>query len=462
MEEVLKEVLKEIKPEEEEQKNLKKTSEKLVEKAKEVSSDFEISVEPKLVGSAARGTWLSGERDIDLFLMFPKDAPQEKLEKIGLEIGKKVSEGKAREQYAEHPYVNTNIDGFDVDIVPCYDIDDPTNLRSSVDRSPHHQEYIKGWLTPERAEQVLLLKKFLKGIGAYGAELKVHGFSGYLCELLITHFGPFQELIKSVSEWGPNKVINLESKRDQEELQDLFPNQPLIFVDPVDPGRNVAASVSKENYATFIRAAQDFMREPKKEFFFPNKPPTSSQELEDLIDSRGTEIFMISLDIPFDLVLDIVYPQLRKTKKTLIKRLEEADFRVLRSGIWAEENKALILLELKVPKLPTVKKHIGPPLGIDARPFIQKYINSEEALAGPFVNEDGRLVFELKRDRDEASQVLQKTLELRKGFGKHIEKSIDAEGYEIIEGKKVVAKAEEVNAEEFLGDYLSKCLPWYR
>ncbi|KXA96256.1 hypothetical protein AKJ39_04870, partial [candidate division MSBL1 archaeon SCGC-AAA259J03] len=247
MEEILEKVLEKIKPKQAQREKMAKTRSKLIEKAENATSDYSLTIKPKIVGSAARNTWIleEGERDIDLFLLFPKDTSREKLEKIGLEVGRKISKGKGKEQYAEHPYIHTNIDGFDVDIVPCYDIEDPTNLRSAVDRSTHHQKYVKENLGLEKADQVLLLKKFLKGIGTYGSELRIHGFSGYLCELLIIHFGSFRKLIESAKNWGSSKVINPDDDRKKEELQKIFPNQPLIFIDPVDPSRNVAAAVSK-------------------------------------------------------------------------------------------------------------------------------------------------------------------------------------------------------------------------
>lgn len=458
----MKEVLKKIKPEKEEKEKLSETSEELIKRAREASSELDLSIEPKLVGSAARGTWLSGERDIDLFLLFPENVSRKELEKNGLKIGKSIAEGEGREQYAEHPYINSEINGFDIDIVPCYDIKDPSKLKSAVDRSPHHQEYIKGWLTPERRDQVRLLKKFLKGIEVYGSELETHGFSGYLSELLIAHYSSFSELIQSANGWGEEKILAPGDERDKEDIRKLFPDQPLVFIDPVDPGRNVAAAVSKKNYATFIRASQSFMEDPRKKFFFPNEPKTSTKHLRKLIESRKTSIYMISFEITFDLVSDIIYPQLQKTKKTLERKLENLDFEVLRSGVWSDEENGIILLELKVPELPRVKRHIGPPLGIDAEPFIQEHLDSEEKFAGPYINREGRLVFELERKNPRAEEVLRGAIDSPEGFGKHVEKSLQKGGYEITKGQKIVEKAEDMNAQKFLARYLTRCLPWYR
>lgn len=462
MKKILSEVLQEIKPTKEEKKSLKETSEMLIDKIKNISSKLDVTIKPKLVGSAARGTWLSKEKDIDIFLIFPKDTPVNEMEEKGIQIGKTVSEGEGTEQYADHPYVKTEIEGFDIDIVPCYDVEDPANIKSAVDRSPHHQKYIEGWLTPEMKDQVLLLKRFLKGIGAYGSELEVHGFSGYLCELLIAHLGPFSNLIERASNWGKKKILTLSTDRSPEELERMFPKNPLIFVDPVDPQRNVAASVSKENYSLFIRACQDFNSSPNQKFFFPKDPTTSPEKLTEIIHSRDSRIFLISLKIPSDLVPDIIYPQLQKTKRTLVEDLKKKDFKVLRGDVWYGNQRALILLEMEVAELPKVREHLGPPLGIDPKPFVQKYLNSEEGLAGPFINEEGRIVFELKREYTTAKKVLEENLKSPNGFGKHIGEFLEQKGYEIYENEKTIKEAQKVDALTFLGNYLTRCMNWYR
>lgn len=462
MEELLKEVLAEIKPSETDRKKMLEISDDLLERARNVASELEVSIEPKLVGSAARETWLKDELDIDLFILFSPDVSREKLEEKGLEIGKKIAEGGGSEQFAEHPYIKFEKGGVDVDVVPCYDIDDPSNLKSAVDRSPHHQEYIKGWLTSDLADEVLLLKKFMSGIGVYGSELEVHGFSGYLCELLIIEFGSFSKLVESAAEWGSKKVISRGGDRSPEKLQSIFPEQPLIFVDPVDPGRNVAASISKKNYAVFVRACQDFIQEPKKKFFFPNSATSSKDKIQKLIESRGSKIFAISFEIPFDLVPDIVYPQLRKTRRSIENRLQEGEFKVLRSSVWSKGQRAVILIELEVSELPSVRTHVGPPLGVEADSFIQKHLDSERTLAGPFMEENGRLVFELKRSHVAAKEVIREAMESREGFGSHVEKAVEKEGYEILEEDVLVEFAEKLDFLEFIGDYLTRCLPWYR
>ncbi len=42
---------------------------------------------------------------------------------------------------------------------------------------------------------------------------------------------------------------------------------PVIIIDPVDPNRNAAASISRDALATAIAASREFLRNPRIDFF---------------------------------------------------------------------------------------------------------------------------------------------------------------------------------------------------
>ena len=44
-----------------------------------------------VVGSVARDTWLSGDRDLDIFLLFPPGFSREALEETGLDLARKIA-----------------------------------------------------------------------------------------------------------------------------------------------------------------------------------------------------------------------------------------------------------------------------------------------------------------------------------------------------------------------------------
>src|SRR5206468_712277 len=116
-----------------------------------------------------------------------------------------------------------------------------------------------------------------EGIGVYGAEAKVLGFSGYLCELLILKYASFRGVLDSSLSWRPGTVIVLEGPPAR-----TFP-EPLIVVDPVDPNRNVASAVGIEQLATFVHAAREYLAAPSERFFFP-RPLKALQNSKDFLD----------------------------------------------------------------------------------------------------------------------------------------------------------------------------------
>jgi len=461
MDEILKTVLKRVKPREAERKRLKKVADMLIERVNRACSMLDLPARAMLVGSAARGTWLRSERDIDIFILFPEDLPREELEKKGLAVARKVAGKRGKEQFAEHPYVTSEFEGFEVDLVPCYEVADARKIKSAVDRTPHHNRYISKRLTPELADEVLLLKQFMLGAGTYGAELKVQGFSGYLCELLILHYRSFNEAINAASKWAPGSIIDLEgSYPDQAEVKALFEGQPLIVIDPVDTNRNVGAAVSMQNFATFVRACQDFMRGPNMRFFFPRRVKLlSKRDVERTLRRRGTRLFCIVFKSP-DIVPDILYPQLRKTERALAAGLERSGFRVLRSDVWAND-KSIILLELTIAELPRAQVHIGPPIKVDVGDFVRTHLRSKRKFAGPFIDSSGRLAFEVKRRQTDARRALEQALVERTAFGRHVAGAL-VKGYKVYEGKQITKLCDDKKICRFVSEYLTRCLPWYR
>jgi len=201
------EILKEIKPTVAQNKKVEALIEELSEMVIDESRQLDLHIEPMLVGSVAKSTHLK-DPDIDLFLMFPESTPLDELKTKGLEIGKRILGG--REHYAQHPYVRGMYKGFQVDLVPCFRIRDTRSKMSAVDRTPFHTEFIKKHIKKGEGDQVRLLKRFMKGIECYGAEAKVQGFSGYLCELIVMLFVSFQNVLEDETAWTVGQALGLE------------------------------------------------------------------------------------------------------------------------------------------------------------------------------------------------------------------------------------------------------------
>jgi len=273
--EIFQTVLERITPKKAQRAKIEGLAKKLEAKVAEVSRRFGVEAEVRLEGSVAKDTWLSEEPDVDIFMRVPKTIPRKSLGKVCLQIAKKATEGAQHvERFAEHPYLEAIVDGVRVNIVPCYKVEKGEWL-SATDRTPYHTDYVRSRLDKQMLSEVRLLKKFMKGIGVYGAEIKIGGFSGYLCELLVLHFKSFLNTLEAFAHYKRRMTIDIENYYEgrENELKLLF-KEPLVIVDPVDKGRNVASAVQPQKLFTFTVAARAFLKNPSLKFFYP---PVSSR-----------------------------------------------------------------------------------------------------------------------------------------------------------------------------------------
>ncbi|HPM26173.1 MAG TPA: CCA tRNA nucleotidyltransferase, partial [Methanothrix sp.] len=398
-------MLERIKPGPSERKRLQEVSVALISRIESMAEGCGLELKAMLVGSAARGTWLAGDHDLDVFLGVGVEDDLEK----ALELARRISPDH-REKYAEHPYIQARIDGFEVDLVPCYLVDDASHLRSAVDRTPFHNRYVKQRIAGLE-DEVLLLKQFMKGSGVYGSELRVGGFSGYLAELLVLCYGSFAAVIEAASLWKPGLKLDLEGRGRVEQAD------PLVVVDPVDPGRNVAAALTLNRMLQFALAARTFMALPDIEFFFANPPaPLSDREIEALMEERGTLPLLIEFAAP-DVVEDVLYPQLRKAESSVNALLERKGFSILRSDVISYSNRAALLLEMEVWRLSRACRREGPPVW--QADHISRFLAAHpKTLSGPYVK-DGRLVVEEERRYAQAADLLAAEL-ASLSLGRHI------------------------------------------
>ncbi|MBU4535202.1 MAG: CCA tRNA nucleotidyltransferase [Euryarchaeota archaeon] len=369
-------ILSYIKPDQKEKAKVEELSKKIINFLDNLSLQKDIPSKAVLVGSVAKGTWLSGKADIDIFLNFPLETSLQNLKKNGLFLGheciKKMG-GMAEERYASHPYVTGTIDGYEIDFVPCYAIENSSQIKSAVDRTNLHNIYIQQNLKSEQLNEVLLLKKFMYGVETYGSEFKVGGFAGYLCELLILKYSNFEGVLKAAAHsWEPGLIIDLENYDTGENF-----TEPLVVVDPVDKNRNVAAALTLQKMSEFVAASRNFLSEPKEEYFSKINLNGNSKLVEKLFTRRGTETILISFKPP-EVPSDAIYPQLKKTADSMSRKLSDEGFIVENNGYWTDEiDLAVIILELSLWSLPDYKKNVGPELWNEyhSSKFLEKYGN---------------------------------------------------------------------------------------
>ena len=352
-------ILKDIKPTQTEQQEIDEMSDRLVDFLKETCKKEDIDAKITIVGSVAKHTALKGKSDIDIFIAFPLSVSENTLKETGLYLAHKCNDqfnGDASHHFASHPYVTSDIDGFEVDFVPCYEIEDGSQLKSAVDRTILHTRYVKSKLTHEGCDEVLLLKRFMDMTGTYGSEFKVGGFAGYLCELLIIKYGSFEEVLKSASNWQFGHSIDLEGYGTSKNF-----NDPLIVIDPTDKNRNVAAALRLNKFSEFIQSARNYLSsDNKKEYFYLLDKSLNKEDILDEFAKRGSDVIAISFDIP-EIPLDTLHPQLKMTTEALAEKINDEEFLVFRADYSSNEvDSAVILLEMTSSKLNKIKINTGP------------------------------------------------------------------------------------------------------
>ena len=407
------EILEKITPKKEDRAKIEALAKELEQKIASACAEKGIKATVRVEGSIAKDTWLREEPDVDIFMRLPATIPRKALGEVSLEIARKATEGSRQiERFAEHPYLEAFIDDIRVNIVPCYAVKRGEWL-SATDRTPFHTDYVKRRMNKTLRNEVRLLKKFMQGIKVYGAEIKIGGFSGYLCELLILHHKSFTETLRAFEQCAQRMVIDIGGcYADREkELQLLFA-EPLVIIDPVDKGRNVASAVQPQKLHTFVGAARAFLKTPSTEFFYPPKTKALSAEaLKQRLENRGSACIFLTFTA-IETVPDVLWGQLYRTQRALRKLAELNDFKVLRSAVWSDEKTLnAFVLELEQHVLPHVKKHLGPPLEREKEcdNFLDKYVHNSNVVSGPYI-EDGRWMVELKRKFTDVVELLTEKL----------------------------------------------------
>jgi tRNA nucleotidyltransferase (CCA-adding enzyme) len=466
---VLTRVSERVTPDADERERLRAVAAELTDRAETAIDDLPVDADVTQVGSSARSTWLAGDRDIDLFVRFPTEIDREELERYGLDVGQAVLPD-GHQEYAEHPYVKGEYQGFDVDLVPCYAVDAATDIRSAVDRTPFHDAYLQARYTPELAEAARLLKRFMKGVGVYGSDLRTEGFSGYLVELLVLEHGGIVPLVEAAAEWHPPVQFDPRggdggrpraadpdgdggpAEVPPEEAEAAEFDDPLVVIDPTDPDRNVAAVLSAANLARFQHYCRELLEDPRESLFFPEPTePIDAAGVRDHLDRRGSHAIAVVFDTP-DVVEDQLYPQLRRSLNGITDELDRRGFEPLRATTVADgvgedaAGRAVLFVETSVAELPAVARHEGPPVhvGEHAASFYDAYAD-DESVYGPFIEGD-RYVVERERDYQTPEALLGSDALFDVALGAHVETALQDE-YELLVGEGTATLADDFGEE---------------
>jgi tRNA nucleotidyltransferase (CCA-adding enzyme) len=460
------EVLGQVSPGSRERAKIEALAKKLQKRVASVAKRLRVKTEVRVEGSVAKDTWLSREPDIDVFMCVPTTVPRKSLGDVCLKVARKAMEGsKQIERFAEHPYLEAFVEGTRVNIVPCYAAKRGEWL-SATDRTPFHTDYMNKHLNEQLRSEVRLLKKFMKGIGVYGAEIRVGGFSGYLCELLVLHCGSFVDVLEAFARHRERIIVDIEGHyRSREKEVNLLFSEPLVVVDPVDKARNVASAVQSQKLYDFMTAAQAFLKMPNARFFFPAKTRALSVKgIEQRLQKRGSAVVFVIFEC-VKAVPDVLWGQLYRSQRSLRKLVELNDFKLLRDAAWSDERSLnMLVFELEQCCISPLKLHFGPPLDKESEceRFIAKYVDNADAVCGPFV-EDGRWVVLVRRRFTDACALLEEKLRdggRNAGVAEGVSETLK-KGFSVLVNDEI-AKVYRMNRESavFLTEFLSGRPKW--
>lgn len=273
---LLKEILEEVSVSKEEYKKMASGLNEFLKKIEGAIKKRNIVAQIFVGGSFAKKTLVKKEKyDADVFIRFDKKYKKEELSKI---LKKILDEVCRKEKIAlihgSRDYFKINLsEKFYLEIVPVRKINSIKDYENITDLSYSHVNYLKKKIKSEKIlEQIKIAKSFVSFSNCYGAESYISGFSGYSLELLILFYGSFEKFLRGMLKSKEKEVIDIEKlyKNKQEVLLNLNSSKlssPIILIDPTYKQRNALAALSKETFEKFKKVAQEFLKNPSKEYF---------------------------------------------------------------------------------------------------------------------------------------------------------------------------------------------------
>ncbi len=411
-------------PTKQEEKKIKILSDNLVRLVKSEAANYPEVVEVELGGSYAKGTWLKGELDLDIFVKMKSEVNEKRFEEIAKKIGfNSMKIFKPYVRYSEHPYVEAEASGIRVNVVPCYDVQ-KGEWKSAADRSSFHTKFILKSFNQEMKNEVRLLKKFLKGMDIYGAEIAKEGFGGYVAEVLVYHFGSFIKVLEAATNFTFGQVIGSPTKKFE---------SALVLIDPIDNNRNLGTAISTQNVGKFILASRAFLKKSSFLFFSGKKSRLNSKTRQNTVIVK----FNYKWRSP-----DTIWGQVKRGSKALANQLNLAGFQVLRKvAIIDEKSEAAMIFLLDSPVIENLKIKNGPELfrKLESENFITR--NSKNMLT--WIDDEGKILSMQERDFYNARKFLQSLLKShlsKSGIPSGIRPDIKR-SFAILNGSQVTSKS---------------------
>ncbi len=334
-------------------------------------SKMGINAEVFVGGSIAKGTWIKGDYDVDLFVRF-KGYKDEEIGNLLVGVVKRAF-GRCEIMHGSRNYCKLKFNGCNLEIIPVMKVNSPSDAKNSMDASIFHVNYIKNKIShnPKLADEIRLFKMFAKAHNVYGAETHISGISGYVSELLMIHFGSFKNLVNQSCKLKPPVFIDIENHYKsfydaKRQLSKPKISSPIVLIDPVMKSRNASASLNYTTFANLVLALRMFRKKPSLSAF--RKKKISIADLKERSKKRGTLFVAETIKIDSQKE-DIFFAKLNKILKRINSSIEREDIDVYDYGYLSDGKSVKVYFELSTLKLSKMKKHYGPPVWVPKEHF---------------------------------------------------------------------------------------------
>ncbi len=325
-----------------------------------------IDAQVMLGGSSAKGTFVKGSFDCDVFIRFNYEKYSRENSNLAnlLESALKHLDYKYEKLYGSRDYFKFTKDNIDFEIVPVLNIKSIEYMMNLTDASPLHVKWVLKQLKnkPMIKRDVILTKLFLKANKLYGAESYISGFSGHVTDILITHYGDFITLLENALHWEDNfQIIDVEKhyKEDPKKILNKSKLTPLIIIDPIDKTRNAGAAISKEVIMKFKKAAKEFLENPNENSFI--RKLIQVEDVKSEFNERKKEYLIILKISPIKNKKDVMGAKILKFVDTLNYEFNKNEFLVNKyDWEWDGEGDALAWFFIDYEKLSPFIIHQGP------------------------------------------------------------------------------------------------------
>ena len=370
--ELLKQVIEELRPE-------KDVVDKCTIVLDSINSEIKknkVKATAVLGGSIAKGTFLKDDYDCDIFVKFNLDYKKKDISDLLEKILKVFP--KVNRIHGSRDYFQFSMRNIMFEVVPVLNIKKAEQAVNITDCSPLHVKWVKDSLKKNQklADEIRLAKAFCKACNVYGAESYLRGFSGHVLDILTIYYNGFMPLLENTIKWKEREVIDFNNYYKGSALERLNKSKlsPLIVIDPIQPERNAAAVLSKENFLLFKRFVSDFLKKPSKKFF--EKKEVTIEELKDK--SKGKKLVLLDVKA-LDGKEDVVGSKLLKAFNYVDKNLVLNGFTLYEKGWkWDKKKKVLFWFILKHEILSESFKRVGPPVKNkeNAKAFMKKHMKT--------------------------------------------------------------------------------------